>query len=81
LAKYKFVGPRNPATDYTSAIILERDADGNVTKSVGTGESVEMSAEMAKSLSDRYIIESSSGSEVAPPETESAPEGPLAQPA
>ena len=32
---YKLVGTTNPHTDWTTEVVLERDEDGNVTKSIG----------------------------------------------
>jgi hypothetical protein len=32
---YKLVGTPNPHTNWTTEVVLERDEDGNVTKSVG----------------------------------------------
>lgn len=48
---YKLVGSTsNRHTDWTSGIVLERDDDGNVTKSVSTTVPAELSAEDVKKV-------------------------------
>ena len=42
---YKLAGSKNPTTDWTAEVILEKDDDGNVTKSVGANSPAQLSQE------------------------------------
>jgi hypothetical protein len=53
---YTFVGPKHPSTDFVEEIVFERDDDGNVTKNVVRGGSVEMTVEMFEHLSQNYLF-------------------------
>jgi hypothetical protein len=62
---YKLVGTNSPHIDWTSEVVLERDEDGNVTKSIKAGVPVQLSADEVKSLSSEYnlVFEKSSKEE------------------
>lgn len=48
--KYKATSPKNPDTNYTQEVILEKDNSGNVTKSIRVGgEPVELDEEQLAS--------------------------------
>lgn len=62
---YKLVGTNSPHIDWTSEVVLERDEDGNVTKSVQAGVPAQLSADEVKSLSAEHglVFEKSSKEE------------------
>jgi hypothetical protein len=48
---YKLVGSeKNPHTDWTAEVVLAKDDDGNVTKSISASVPVELSAADAKKV-------------------------------
>jgi hypothetical protein len=63
MASYKYVGNQN-GVDYTTELVLETDEEGRRTKSlVLGGEAQELTDEQYDQLKERYILESSDGSE------------------
>lgn len=56
IAKYKYVGNKNPHTDYTIELILAVDAAGNPTRVLGQGGEEELSDAEYESLSERYNL-------------------------
>src|SRR5215210_5668840 len=63
MAEYVIAGNKNPA-DWTSQVILEKDDDGNVTKSVGRNEPAELSADQRDQLEEQgFILDSVSKTE------------------
>ncbi len=61
---YKLAGSKNPTTDWTAEVILEKDDDGNVTKSVGANKPAQLSQEDRDKLEALgYEVESSSKQE------------------
>lgn len=61
MAKYKYVGNKNPATNYTTEIVLKADSDGTVVESIPLGGSGELSDAQFKSLGEVFILEKESG--------------------
>lgn len=49
---YKLAGSKNSTTDWTSEVILEKDDEGNVTKSVGVNRPAELSKDDLDKLKD-----------------------------
>lgn len=61
---YKLVGSRNPTVDWTAEVILEKDDDGNVTKSVGRNRPAQLNQDDLDTLERLgYKVEKSSKSE------------------
>jgi len=62
---YKVSNTRNPHTDWTAGVVLERDKDGNVTKEVTFGVPTnELTGDDRKKLEGMgYTVESSSAKE------------------
>lgn len=61
---YKLVNNKDPHTSWTSEVVLERDSDGNVSKSARVGEPAQFSAEDKKKLEGLgFSFESSSKEE------------------
>jgi hypothetical protein len=50
VAYVKLVGTENRHEDWTTEVVLERDNEGNVTKSIKAGVPVEITAEERKKL-------------------------------
>ena len=65
MALYEFTGVKNPHTDWTTEIVLEKNEDGSVSKSVTIGEAVELSQEKAEQLGrSGFVFTKTSKSEV-----------------
>jgi hypothetical protein len=61
---YKLVGSKNPTVDWTAEVILEKDDEGNVTKSVGFDKPAQLNEDDRNTLESLgYEVESSSKEE------------------
>lgn len=56
MALYTLVGTKNPDTDWTTQVVLERDDDGNVTASVGVGQPAELTKEQVDQLEGQGLV-------------------------
>ncbi len=62
---YKATSPKNPDTNYTQEVILEKDNSGNVTKSISVGgEPVELSEEQLATARKYLNVRTASDDEV-----------------
>lgn len=54
MALYELVGTSNPSTDWTTAVVLERDeTTGEITKQVGVGQATELTPEQVDVLENQ----------------------------
>lgn len=78
--RYRFTSTKNPATDYTEEVVLERDDNGNITKTLKrNGPSVSLTKDQFASLSSTLNLEVVSADEVKK-EKEQGPVQPQQQP-
>lgn len=70
---YKLAGSKNSTTDWTAEVILEKDDDGNVTKSVGANRPAQLNKDDLDKLEARgYTVEKVSKDEAEKAEQQAA---------